>query len=307
MLIKIGTRGSKLAMWQAEMVASKLQQQGAEIEIVKIETKGDQILNQSLSEIGSKGLFTAEIEEQLINGSIDIAVHSAKDLQSSLPAEMELIAFTERETPNDVLVSFKTDVNLSHQNLIVGTSSARRRATLKHFYPHIQLVEMRGNLQTRFQKMQNGHCDAMILAYAGVHRMQLDEHIVAHLPMDTFVPPVGQGCVAIESHINLSTDKKNIVKNALNHVQTEICVRAEREVLAMLEGGCSVPLFCIATLQDANLHITAGIIDVEGKQRIVEQMVLGSSELNVGLKQLVSSLEAKGIRTILEKVKPKQY
>jgi hydroxymethylbilane synthase len=213
MHIKIGTRGSKLALWQAYYVEDLLQKGGVETEIVIIETKGDQILDRSLSKIGSKGVFTQELEDQLISGDIDIAVHSAKDLQSQLDDAFELIAFTEREKANDVLVSHDTSLSLkSGESFVVGTSSTRRVAVLKHFYPHIKTVDMRGNLQTRLRKLEEGQCDALLLAYAGVHRMEYDDKIAEHLLLDEFTPAVGQGSVAIECAVTLSDDKKDIIK-----------------------------------------------------------------------------------------------
>src|SRR6186713_683214 len=151
-VFRIGTRGSKLAMWQAEHVASLIKPSGYETQIVPIETRGDKILDVSIAKIGSKGVFTEEIEEKLLDGTIDIAVHSAKDLSSELNDELELVAFTERELANDVLISTNKNVSLKNNNIKVGTSSTRRVAFLKHFYPSITSVNIRGNLQTRLNK-----------------------------------------------------------------------------------------------------------------------------------------------------------
>ncbi len=209
MRIKIGTRGSKLALWQAYYIENLLQKGGIETEIVIIETKGDKILDRSLSKIGSKGVFTQELEDQLRSGVIDIAVHSAKDLQSELDSDFEIIAFTEREHANDVLVSHNSNLSLtSGESFTVGTSSTRRIAMIRHFYPHIKTVDMRGNLQTRLRKLEEGHCDALLLAYAGVHRMEYDDKIAEHLSLDEFTPAVGQGSVAVECTVLLSVEKK---------------------------------------------------------------------------------------------------
>src|SRR5690554_1954659 len=198
--INIGTRRSKLALWQAYYVQDLLKKAGMDTNIVEIETKGDKILDVSIAKIGSKGVFTEELEEQLRNGDIDIAVHSAKDMQSELPAGFEIIAFTVREQINDVVVSRDKNLRLadSSRSITVGSSSVRRRAMLKAYYPHIKVVEMRGNLQTRIRKMDAGDCDAILLAYAGVHRMGYNDLIAEVLPEDQFIPPVGQGSVAIE-------------------------------------------------------------------------------------------------------------
>ncbi|WP_439557234.1 hydroxymethylbilane synthase [Dyadobacter sp.] len=269
MHIKIGTRGSRLALWQAHYVQDLLHAGGIESDIVVIETKGDKILDRSLSKIGSKGVFTEELEDQLRSGDIDIAVHSAKDLQSQLDDAFEIIAFTEREKANDVLVSHNTALSLkSGEPFTVGTSSTRRVAVLRHFYPHIKTVDMRGNLQTRLRKLEEGQCDALLLAYAGVHRMEYDDKIAEHLLLDEFTPAVGQGSVAIECSTALSEEKKAILKNLLNHVETEICLLTERAFLKTLQGGCSIPVFAMATLQGAQIHITGGIISLNGSELI---------------------------------------
>jgi hydroxymethylbilane synthase len=279
--IKIGTRGSKLALWQAYYVEQKLQEQGAETEIVIIETKGDKILDKALSKIGSKGVFTEELEEQLRNGSIDIAVHSAKDLQSELDADFEIIAFTKREKVNDVVVSFNKDFSLKNDSEanspsggggLIGTSSTRRVAMLNAYYPHIKVVDMRGNLQTRLRKLEEGHCDALLLAYAGVHRMEYDDLIVENLPIDTFTPAVGQGSVAVESSVNLDESKKKLIQDALNDDLTASCLIAERSFLKKLQGGCSIPVFGNCTIQDDTLTLTGGIISLDG-QKIIRQTI----------------------------------
>lgn len=274
MKIRIGTRGSKLALWQAYFVEDKLVTAGVETEIVTIETKGDKILDVSISKIGSKGVFTEEIEEQLADGTIDIAVHSAKDMQSTLPDGFELISFSERELANDVLISDNKKASLNDKNLVVGTSSNRRIATLKHFYPHIKTVPVRGNLQTRIKRMEEGACDALLLAYAGVHRMGYEDKIVQKLSLTEFTPAVGQGSVAIEVHKNLSKAKKELVQKALNHKPTEVCLLAERAFLKKMDGGCSIPVFGLAQIKGENLQITGGIMSLDGKE-IVRKVFIG--------------------------------
>lgn len=269
MKIKIGTRGSKLALWQAYYVEDLLQQGGLETEIILIETKGDKILDRSLSKIGSKGVFTEELEDQLRSGDIDIAVHSAKDLQSELDSDFEIIAFTEREQANDVLVSHNTSLSLkSGEPIIVGTSSTRRVALLKHFYPHIKTVDMRGNLQTRLRKLEEGQCDALLLAFAGVHRMEYDDKIAEHLAIDEFTPAVGQGTVAIECATELDNEKKSAIRGLLNDELTETCLLAERAFLKHMHGGCSIPVFGLASLAEGLLTITGGIVSLDGSEMI---------------------------------------
>lgn len=265
--LKIGTRNSKLAIWQTEFVAEKLKKAGFDTEIYGIETKGDKILDQSFNKIGSKGLFTEDLERMLLDGTVDLAVHSAKDLPSELPKGLKIIAFTQREQVNDVLISLKKDVSLS-QNLIVGTSSTRRIATLKHYYPHIQTVEMRGNLQTRFSKLEKGACDAILLAYAGVHRLNYDAYIAEHLSVDIFTPAVGQGSLAIEIAESLDSNLQHTLQQLLNDPQTAYALKAERSFLKTIEGGCSIPTFALATLQAEKLVMQAGIISLDGSQMI---------------------------------------
>jgi hydroxymethylbilane synthase len=264
--IRIGTRGSKLALWQTSYVASLLAKGGVESEVVVIETKGDKQLNVSISKIGGKGVFTEEIEQQLKEGNIDIAVHSAKDMQSQLPEGLELIAFTEREKVNDVVISLSPHINLADPEIVLGTSSTRRVAMLKHFYPGIKIVDMRGNLQTRIRKMEEGHCNALLLAFAGVNRMEYGHMIVETLPEETFIPAVGQGSIAVETASGVSADIKEAISKLVNHVDTELLLRAERSFLARLQGGCSVPIFALATSSGDELSISGGIISLDGKR-----------------------------------------
>jgi hydroxymethylbilane synthase len=303
MKIKIGTRGSKLALWQAHYVEEKLKAAGAETEIITIETKGDRILDVSIAKIGSKGVFTEEIEEQLAAGTIDIAVHSAKDMQSSLPNSFELISFSERELANDVLVSINPKASLTDKDLVVGTSSTRRIATLKHFYPHIKTVPIRGNLQTRIRKMEEGDCDALLLAYAGVHRMGYQNMIASQLSFDQFIPAVGQGSVAIEVHASISNEKKVLVRKALNHILTENCLLAERAFLKTMDGGCSIPVFGMATLKGEEISITGGIISLDG-QKMIKKTVTGAiaSAITIGEK-LAQEVLTSGGKEILQSIK----
>ncbi|MCH7411292.1 hydroxymethylbilane synthase [Belliella sp. DSM 111904] len=272
--VKIGTRGSKLALWQAHHVADLLHAKGIASEIVIIETKGDKILDVSIAKIGSKGVFTEELEDQLANGTIDIAVHSAKDMQSSLPSGFELIAFTEREKVNDIILSHKDDIVYTDASrpLLLGTSSTRRVATLKHFYPHIKTVEVRGNLQTRIAKMESGVCDALLLAYAGAHRMGYDDLIRAELTLAEFTPAVGQGSVAIEAASSLDEALKLKIIEATHHEVTGYRLLAERAYLRVLEGGCSIPVFALATCNGDLLTMRGGIVSLDGSERIVHEV-----------------------------------
>lgn len=273
MKIKIGTRKSKLAMWQAYFVKDELEKAGIEVELLPIETKGDKVLDVSISKIGSKGVFTEELEQMLEDGDIDMAVHSAKDLPSELPEQFEILAFSSREKENDVLISHNKTLSLADESssFVVGTSSTRRVATLAHHFPNIKTVEMRGNLQTRIRKMEEGQCDALLLAYAGVSRMVYDALINQELPLDIFTPAVGQGSLAIETATSLSDDKKLKIREILNDPTTEIKLLAERAYLRKLKGGCSIPAFANAQIEDGKIELQAGIFSLDGRKLIKEK------------------------------------
>jgi hydroxymethylbilane synthase len=306
--VKIGTRGSKLALWQAYHVEDLLKNAGIESEIIIIDTKGDQVLDVSISKIGSKGVFTQELEDQLLDGRIDIAVHSAKDMQSSLPEEFEIIAFTEREKENDILLSAESgiDIHNSEKPLILGTSSTRRVATLKHFYPHVKTVDVRGNLQTRIRKMEEGLCDALLLAFAGVHRMGYDSMIAEELNLDEFTPAVGQGSVAIEAAKSLDSALREQIIQACNHPETESRLKAERAYLRVLEGGCSIPVFALASLENQHLILKGGIISLDGQNRISLEVSGEKSQAeNLG-KELADLVFAAGGKEILDDIKKSQ-
>jgi hydroxymethylbilane synthase len=301
--IRIGSRGSKLALWQANHVADLIKPSGFRTEIVPIETKGDKILDVSIARIGSKGVFTEEIEEKLLQGSIDIAVHSAKDLSSFIPDELELIAFTEREIVNDVVISNHKNFSLKDEEITVGTSSTRRVAFINHFYPQAKTVSIRGNLQTRLRKLESGDCDALILAYAGVHRMGYDHLITERIETSYFVPPVGQGSIAVECHKKLSFEKKEIIQRWVNHVETEDCIRTERAFLKTLEGGCSIPSFGYAWMEGPLITLKAGIISLDGQELI---KIKSSSSIENGKelgKRIANEVLAKGGDRILSEIR----
>lgn len=304
MKIKIGTRGSKLALWQAYYVEEKLKAQNIDTEIIIIDTKGDKILDRALSKIGSKGVFTEELEDQLRSGDIDIAVHSAKDLQSELADDLELIAFTEREKIADVLVSFNKDLSLdSGESFVVGTSSTRRVAMLRHYYPHIKIVDMRGNLQTRLRKLEEGQCDALLLAYAGVHRMGYHDLIAQELSTTKFTPPVGQGCVAIEAAKSLSEEKRNAIRQLINDETTEKCLIAERAYLRKLQGGCSIPSFGWCKTDGKALNMTSGIISLDGQTMVIKHDSKPVEEAELLGKTLAEQVLSDGGAEILEEIR----
>ncbi|MDE0472337.1 MAG: hydroxymethylbilane synthase [Ekhidna sp.] len=300
-IIKIGTRKSELAMWQAHYVADLLDKGGFQPELIPIETKGDKIQNRSLSKIGSKGVFTEDLEKMLKRGQVDIAVHSAKDLQSKLPDGFIILSFCKREAPNDVVVSEKK-IDLNQPNLTLGTSSTRRIAMLKHFYPHIKTMDARGNLQTRLEKLKAGTMDGLVLAYAGVHRMNYDDKIQCWLDTEKIAPPAGQGSVAIEIHERLNPKTAYRIKELTNHALTEKGLLTERAFLRRMDGGCSIPVFSHAQIEiSGQIALTGGIFSLDGK-RLIKQTMYGNEPETLGY-SLADEVLQSGGKKVLQDIK----
>ncbi len=304
MTIRLATRGSRLALWQAEHVAHLLNQAGLPTEIVPMTTIGDQVLDRSLDKIGAKGVFTEELEESLRRGETHLAVHSAKDVQSSIPADLELLAFLEREKVNDVVLSFNEQFSLDKPGVVLGTSSTRRKAQLRRFYPNATTAEVRGNLQTRLRKLEEGQYDALVLAYAGVHRMGY-EHLVRYtLPTAQFVPATGQGSIAVECARNLGAALKNRIKIALDHPATHACLLAERAFLHTMEGGCSIPSFALATFDGTGaLRLHAGIISLSGEEYVDETQTAPAADAQALGVAVAEAVLARGGREILASIR----
>ena len=298
--VRIGTRNSKLALWQANYVADLLDAGGFQPELVPIETKGDKILNVSISKIGSKGVFTEELENSLKKGAIDIAVHSAKDLPSTLPEGFRILSFCERESPEDVIVSDRP-IDLNDPELMLGTSSTRRIALLKHFYPHIKTIDARGNLQTRVKKLGSGLMHGLVLAYAGVKRMGMDHMVQYWFDIDRFTPPVGQGSVAVESHEQLDPELAEKIKKYTNHPSTEKLISVERAFLKRMDGGCSIPVFGHARMEGAGqIELAGGIASLDGKQ-LIKRTMYGTDE-SLG-SSLAEEILASGGKQVLDEIK----
>ncbi len=266
-MLQIGTRGSKLAVWQAEYVASELKKIVPElrINIRIIKTIGDKILDAALSRIGDKGLFTKEIENELINGNIDIAVHSMKDMPSQLEEGLCIGAVLKRENPQDVLISHKNYIFKDlPANALIGTSSLRRIAQIKAFRPDISTVDIRGNVETRIRKMKEQNLDGIILAFAGIKRLGFEGLITDFLPCDLLMPAVGQGAIAVESR---SGDREilNLLQK-INHRPTYLSTMAERCFLNELEGGCQVPIGSLAIIRDETLILQGIVASLDGKE-----------------------------------------
>ncbi len=295
-------------MWQTELVAEKLNNAGMQTVINSMETKGDKILDTTIAKIGSKGVFTEELEEQLANGTTDIAVHSAKDMQSTLPDGFSIIAFTRREKVNDVLLSHDPSIDFddTSRKIRVGTSSVRRVALLQHYYPHIETVDMRGNLQTRIRKMEEGQCDGLMLAYAGVKRMEYEDMIVKIFSEDQLVPPVGQGCIAIEASSSLSGEKIQKIRECLNDSESEACLLAERAFLKKLEGGCSIPAFANAVLDGEKVTLTAGLASLDGKKILRDSRTAARNDAQELGQEMGELILSSGGAEMLEEIKRKQ-
>ena len=299
--IKIGTRKSKLAMWQANYVADLLDARDFQPQLMPIETRGDKIQNVALSKIGSKGVFTEELESMLRRRQIDVAVHSAKDLQSKLPESFHVLAFCERESPDDVIVSDK-EIDLNNPKLILGTSSTRRIAMLKYYYPHITTIDVRGNLQTRLEKMKTDIMDGLMLAYAGAHRMDYDHLVKYWFDTERFIPPVGQGSIAIEIHDNLDKEVAERIKKATNHPLTEKMLLTERAFLRRMDGGCSIPVFGHAQMEmDGQIILKGGIVSLDGKQ-LIQRIMYGSDPEGLGT-SLADEILQSGGKKILDDIK----
>jgi len=271
--LRIGTRGSALALWQAEWVKSQLlgEQPELMVELVVIKTTGDKILDVPLAMVGGKGLFVKEIEEALLDGRADLAVHSVKDMPAELPEGLHLAAMPPREDPRDALIS-KNGAGLDRlpHGARVGTSSLRRAAQLLHLRPDLRIETLRGNVDTRLRKLESEGLDAIVLAAAGLKRMELSQVISEYLEPERILPAVGQGALGIETRIaDLFT---NEIVASLIHQQTVTTVRAERAFLKRLEGGCQVPIGAYATMEGETLILTGMVADLKGVRLIRKEM-----------------------------------
>ena len=266
-VIRLGTRGSRLALWQAEYVARELTSHldGVDIQIVTIKTKGDKVLEVPLAQIGDKGLFTREIEDELLDGNIDMAVHSMKDLPSLLSEGLCLGAVMPREDPRDVFISTRYQCLAAlPDHAVIGTSSLRRTAQLKRLRPAVQLVSLRGNVETRIRKMEEQGLDGIILAYAGVKRLGFESYIKEIINAGDILPAVGQGAIAVEVRAD---DEETLRRLAtINDRNTWLETAAERAFLARLEGGCQVPIACWARREEQRLKIDGLVASLDGSR-----------------------------------------
>jgi len=302
--IIIGSRGSDLALWQANFVKKELEKKNknVSVEIKIIKTKGDKILGVSLSKIGDKSLFTKELEVELLNKKIDLAVHSLKDLQTEIPRGLKLAAVTKRHNVHDVLIARKkgTTILKLPENATVATGSLRRKCQLLHIRPDLNLVELRGNVPSRIKKFSESDWDAIILARAGVERLKLSKHISAIIKTDVMLPAVGQGALGIETR----SDSKfvNEVVKSIHHENTYKAVLAERALLKTLEGGCQVPIGTYAEVKKNGLFIDALVGSLDGSLTF-RKSIRGSKNNPEKLgEKLAKDLINAGAKTILDEI-----
>jgi len=273
--IRIGTRGSKLALRQSEWIKEQLEMRhsGIRVDLIKIKTTGDKILDTPLSKIGGKGLFVKEIEEALLESRVDVAVHSMKDVPAQLPEDLMLSTFPPREDPSDALIA-EGECRLDQlpKGANVGTSSLRRGAQLLHFRPDLKLVPLRGNVDTRLNKLKSENLQAIILATAGLNRLGLSNVITQTIPFHQLLPAVGQGALGLEVRRG---DQGTIdLLDFLNHEETQTAVAAERAFLKTLEGGCQVPIAGFAQVNGDTLSFEGLVAELDGS-KIYKETVTG--------------------------------
>jgi hydroxymethylbilane synthase len=261
--LRIGSRGSQLALWQANHISALLRERGHEVEIEIIKTTGDKITDVALAKVGTKGMFTKEIEEALAAGRVDLAVHSLKDLPTEVPPDFEIAAITQRENPRDVLVSKKhASIKELPQRARVGTSSLRRQAQLKALRPDLEIHPLRGNVDTRLRKLEAGDYEAIILAAAGVNRLGLTALVKQIIPAEIMCPAAGQGALGIEIRNGDEGIRQHL--SFLDDIAARQTTTAERALLNRLGGGCQVPIGAFAELREKQIHLEGVVAHPDG-------------------------------------------
>jgi len=300
--LRIGTRGSMLAKWQAEYVRKLIfQKTGVDAEIVIIKTTGDKLQTAPFSQIGGKGVFTKELEEALLDDVVDLAVHSVKDIPTDVPSRLCFPAVCRREDVRDCLVGANgATLATLRQGARVGTSSLRRQSQIRHLRPDLDIRDLRGNVDTRLKKVDSGEYEAVMLAKAGLDRLGLSGRITEVMQPESFLPAVGQGAIAIQAR--LRDEEMGEALGVLDDSPTRQAIMAERALLAMLEGGCQVPLGAWARVERAELVMDAVVCSPDGMQRVA-QRATGSPEQARELGQrLAQMLVDAGAGSILEEV-----
>ena len=296
----IASRESALAMWQALHIQARLRAlyPNCDVQILGMTTTGDQILDSPLSRIGGKGLFVKELEMALADGSADLAVHSMKDVPMNLPDGFAMAATGEREDARDAFVSNKYDSleNLPHGS-VVGTSSLRRQSQLQHRFPHLKIESLRGNVQTRLRKLDEGQYTAIILAAAGLIRLELGDRIRQFISPENSIPAVGQGALGIE----IRADRTDLIEilAPLNHIDTQLCVEAERAFSRALAGSCTVPLGAYALCDGEDINMTGFVASVDGTQMLREKVTGLRANADAVGRALAAKLVARGADKIL--------
>ena len=299
----IGTRGSQLALWQAEWVQAQLRMLAPHlsVELKRIQTSGDKIQDVPLAKVGGKGLFVKEIEEALLRKEIDLAVHSMKDLPADLPTGLGIICIPEREDPRDALLT-KDGKNLDALPLgaRVGTSSLRRQSQLLHARPDLHIEMLRGNVDTRLRKLQENQFDAIVLAASGLRRLGWDAHISECLPLSVSLPAIGQGALGIEGRVDDHFVRDLVAK--LEHQPTRVTVTAERALLKRLEGGCQVPIAGHAVLQEDELTMEGLVASLDGKRYVRYALDGAMSEAESLGTKVAEELLDRGAQPILQEI-----
>lgn len=297
-MIRIGTRNSPLAMWQAKEVEQKLQNLGYETVLVPVLSSGDKNLNQPLYSLGITGVFTKDLDIALLNNEIDIAVHSLKDVPTILPQNIEVSAVLERDFPQDVLVRKSSSKNKDLAELKIATSSLRRRAFWSEKFPNTQFSDIRGNVQTRLKKLEEGDFDATLFSLAGIKRMEME---LEYEMLDFMISAPSQGVVAISSRVD-DVETKEILQK-INHKTTQICVEIERSFLRTLEGGCTAPIGAIAVFEENKIKFSGRLNSLDGSKTInvVEEFEYDESE-NYG-KKFAEFVLKNGGKEMMEEIK----
>ncbi len=299
--ICIGTRGSRLALWQANFIKSEIERlfPDLNVELKVIKTTGDKITDRPLAMVGGKGLFVKEIETALLNNDIDLAVHSMKDMPGELPQGLIIGAIPKRENPFDVLISNGNRMLADYKKSAkIGTSSLRRASQIKHIRPDLTIESIRGNLDTRIKKLKSGEYDAIILAAAGLIRLEQESRITEYLDETIMIPAVGQGALCIETREN--DDDILPIMEKLDHYDTKICVTGERAFLKQIEGSCHIPVACFGKIVNNDVVLTAVVASEDGKELIREQLVSPMDKMELNGRALADKVLEKGGKKILE-------
>jgi hydroxymethylbilane synthase len=297
--LRIGSRGSQLALWQANHISALLRERGHEVQIEIIKTTGDKITDVALAKVGTKGMFIKEIEEALAEGRIDLAVHSLKDLPTEVPSGFEIAAITKRENPRDVFCSRKyASIQELPQRARVGTSSLRRQAQLKALRPDLDIRPLRGNVDTRLRKLEAGEYDAIILAAAGLNRLGKTDLVRQVIPAEIMCPAAGQGALGIEIRAGDSVTREHLA--FLDDAEARVSTTCERALLNKLGGGCQVPIGAFAEVRNGRLHLEAIVARPDGS-KVLRESRDGTDSVQLG-EAVGSVLLARGGDAILEEV-----